>query len=992
MQAAARACQGRDVSLLRTILRPCAARRLQRAQRWPQSCHPVQILTRGAKTKSTKKAAAIPSLAQGALEPLTPVQSEEQDDTIYPSYPPVLQGVRDNMTKFKNCMLLTRVGNFYEMYFKHAEDFGPPMSLKLTYRTSNKHDPVAMAGFPFWQLDRYLKMLVQEHNQHVAISEEIPNGVDSKLKTGGNKFDREVVRIVTPGTLIDEKFMDTAQNNFLLAVDAGDSFSSAGRAAPSDVGLAWIDLSTGDFWTGKTPRALLASSVARIAAREIVLQDNASADIKQEIQALLAHHHDLVTYHTSVTSFGMLADWNHCFESPISTELEQSLSTLEKRAIHHLLVYADQQLQRTQLRLQPPRQRNDAEVLSIDRHSLRGLEILETSRDGFGKGSLLHAVNRTATKSGARLLRQRLVSPSASINEINNRLDLVAFFLDLNELRDDIVQRLRRTYDVQRVVQKFTLNKGDADDMLSLAKDIEETSTVYQMLSSASSAASDDSSGQLASLLQRISLEQPLRLAEHITESIDEEGLMQAHRQEDEEAAEVAASAIDVAQSEGVDTSEYVGKSARVKARVAENRFSDNDMLETWVMKRTANDVIGRLHEELGDIKREIEELQTRLKTELGAKTLTLKWAPGKGYHCHVRGSNGVKADALEQMGVTQSTSTKSTRSFYLPAWSKLGNKLDHARAKIRNEEQRIFIKLRQHVIENLVRLRRNAAVMDEIDVATSFASLAQSEGWKRPILDMTTDHQIVGGRHPTVKLGLEEQGRTFISNDCILDTKEQIWLVTGPNMAGKSTFLRQNALITILAQVGSYVPAEYARIGVVDQIFSRIGAADDLFRDQSTFMVEMLETAAILKQATSRSFAIMDEVGRGTTPQDGVAVAFGILSHLHQINKCRTLFATHFHRLTDLTADWPKVGRYCTDILDDGKGSFIFQHQLKSGVNRNSHALKVAKLAGLPEPALRIAQGLLVQLQEEDSTAHVQQTSQSTHALRVPASAAAGG
>ena len=190
-------------------------------------------------------------------------------------------------------------------------------------------------------------------------------------------------------------------------------------------------------------------------------------------------------------------------------------------------------------------------------------------------------------------------------------------------------------------------------------------------------------------------------------------------------------------------------------------------------------------------------------------------------------------------------------------------------------EEQRIFVQLREQRIRNLVKLRRNAAVMDEIDVATAFASLAQDEGWTRPVLDDSTDHQIIGGRHPTVKLGLEEQGRTFVSNDCVLDSNENIWLITGPNMAGKSTFLRQNALITILAQVGSFVPAQYARIGIVDQIFSRIGAADDLFRDQSTFMVEMLETAAILQSATPRSFAILDEVGRGTTPQDGIAIAF---------------------------------------------------------------------------------------------------------------------
>jgi DNA mismatch repair ATPase MutS len=221
--------------------------------------------------------------------------------------------------------------------------------------------------------------------------------------------------------------------------------------------------------------------------------------------------------------------------------------------------------------------------------------------------------------------------------------------------------------------------------------------------------------------------------------------------------------------------------------------------------------------------------------------------------------------------------------------------------------------------------------------------------------------------------LGLEEQGRSFVSNDLVLDHNERMWLVTGPNMGGKSTFLRQNALLTILGQTGSYVPAAHAEIGLVDQIFSRIGAADDLFRDQSTFMVEMLETAAILRHATPRSFVIMDEVGRGTTPEDGTAVAYASLHHLYHINKCRTLFATHFHALADMTCDWPKVACYCTDVQEDGRGAFTFMHRLKKGINRQSHALKVAKLAGLPRAALTVAETVLDQIMAEKHNIHVQ-------------------
>jgi DNA mismatch repair ATPase MutS len=282
-----------------------------------------------------------------------------------------------------------------------------------------------------------------------------------------------------------------------------------------------------------------------------------------------------------------------------------------------------------------------------------------------------------------------------------------------------------------------------------------------------------------------------------------------------------------------------------------------------------------------------------------------------------------------------------------LPEWSRLGRLIDDARQCIRTEEQSIFRQLRDQVIRNLVCLRRNAAVLDELDVACSFATLAEEQQLVRPILNYGTAHHIVGGRHPTVEAGLSSEGRKFVSNDCFVGDQNRLLLITGPNMAGKSTYLRQNALITILAQTGSYVPAEYASVGIVDKIFSRVGSADNLYQDQSTFMVEMLETADILKQATPRSFVIMDEVGRGTTPEDGVAVGFAALHHLYHKNRSRTLFATHFHALVDMTASWERIQCYCTDVVEEDDGSFAYVHRLRQGVNRESHALKVAQMAG---------------------------------------------
>lgn len=558
---------------------------------------------------------------------------------------------------------------------------------------------------------------------------------------------------------------------------------------------------------------------------------------------------------------------------------------------------------------------------------------------------------------------------------INERLDLVAYLIENEDIRETIISLLKRSYDSQRLVQKFTLGRGDPDDLICLSRAIEASREVRRVLTDSQSRLASGSENYFKSmdaLVNRLLLDGPTELAEKILAAIDEEGLLQKQRIEDNNAAAAAGLAQEVALNEGLpEDLDSMPRKVRFKTtgRPGVSVESDRGDVDTWIMRRDASDTLQRLHENLDTLKTEKLDLTTRLQEQVGSSALTLKWTPGLGYICHVKGAK-ISQQALEDLGVTRNvSSTKSTRSFYLPEWSKLGARIDQARVHIRSEEQRIFEDLRRGVILNLVKIRRNAAVMDELDVACSFATLAREQQMVRPILNTTTSHRIVGGRHPTVKLGLEEQGRPFVSNDCFIGDSERVWLITGPNMAGKSTFLRQNALITILAQVGSFVPAQYAEIGMVDQIFSRIGAADDLFRDQSTFMVEMLETASILKQATARSFVIMDEVGRGTTPEDGTAVGFACLHHLYNVNKCRTLFATHFHALADLSADFESLGTYCTDIKESPSGSFSFVHKLRKGVNRQSHALKVARLAGLPDSALSVAQDLLHQMHSTKSS-----------------------
>lgn len=826
-----------------------------------------------------------------------------------------------------------------------------------------------------------MKILVQDLNKYVAIVEEYPVNQSTNEKTkDGHKFERRVARVVTPGTLIDEKFLDPDKNNFLLAVHfdktvdeaaiSGGQLSSP-KLVDEKVGLAWLDLTTGDFYTQVTTRTLLPSSLARIGASEVLIDESLSNLRKQEIEVLVRSDRRLLTVHKNASGFISMSEWNDILESPVLNRAESEFTPEEKHAGHRLLDYVRNRLQGQDLTLKPPMRKEATKALSIDRNSLRGLEVLETARDGLGKGSLLHAVRRTTTKSGARLLRDRLVSPSASLPEINERLDLVSSFQIDTGLRDRLIEQLAKTFDVQRLVQKFTLNRGDADDMVSLTRAIDATASVQALLQSN---INDNGGGtdltnvpSLQRLLDRIELSGPIELGQRIANAIDEEGLNQKHRLEEDEASNVAAEVQKVILN-SQDPNEIEAMPVKVKTnKRPETKEQDLEIEEPWIMRRSASETLGRLHDVLDELKQEKTTLTQGLKKGVDIELVNLKWTAGLGHIVHLKSNKpALRTFVQDKLHGRIVGSTKSTMSFYYTEWSRLGGRIDQAKVHIRNEELRIFSNLRREVIKNLIQLRHNAAVMDELDVACSFATLAEEQFLVRPILNAGLTHKVVGGRHPTVKLGLEESGRNFVSNDLFLGERERIWLVTGPNMAGKSTFLRQNALISILAQVGSYVPAEHAEIGLVDQIFSRIGAADDLFRDQSTFMVEMLETAAILKHATQRSFVIMDEVGRGTTPEDGTAVGYACLHHLYHVNKCRTLFATHFHALADMTEDMKHLGRYCTDVLEDSSGSFSFVHKLRAGVNRRSHALKVAQLAGLPEPALEVARVVLRRLLAE--------------------------
>ncbi|KAF2187668.1 DNA mismatch repair protein MutS [Zopfia rhizophila CBS 207.26] len=930
-----------------------------------------------------------------------------------PDYPPLIQQVRNNMLKFGHCVLLTRVGGFYELYFEQAEEYAPLLNLKKARKKASKgskRPAVPMAGFPAYQLDRYLKMLVQDLNKHVAISEEFLNDAPKKSK-GEPAYTRRVSRIITPGTLIDEHFMDPWENNYLLsihidpaALKKGDaltespgsqSVASVLNLPRTEVGLAWIDLSSGDFLTQITDIASLPSAVARIKPREIVLDSIFAEDEHSRIVSILQEDGHTITFQQPSEQPLTVADWIPMLEGVVGDFNIANFKPGEVAAGGSLLHYVNHQLLGSRTRLQAPVRHQAEDHMSIDKNSFRALEIRSTIRDGAYEGSLLHSLKKTVTKSGTRLLTQRLSAPSMSLSTINDRLDLVEEMIEYPQLRQDVITLLERTFDSLRLVTKFAIGRGDADDLVELSKTIITTSEIVDVLRghSASTNALPTIPGKTAmenrrrkclpSLEKRFELAQPMELAQRIHDAIDEEGLSERHRVEDDEAAEMADFAQDVLEREaGEEDLKPMPKRIQPKPHMIVPSFkgATDGRDDIWIMKRNASKTLERLHNTLDSMIDAKMNLEKELQKRLGTESLTLKWTPNLAHVAHVKGKDVSRVTAHYPKSLS---SSKSTRSFQISEWTQLGAQLDETRFRIRNEEQKVLGELREEVVRNLVKLRRNAAVLDELDVACAFAILAVEKAFIRPLLNASTSHHIVGGRHPVVEAGLDEQGRRFAPNDCLIGEDERIWLITGPNMAGKSTYLRQNALISILAQTGSFVPAEYAEIGLVDKVFSRVGSADNLYQDQSTFMVEMLETAQILKEATPRSFVIMDEVGRGTTPEDGIAVGYACLHHLYHVNRCRTLFATHFHALTDMTRNFEKLGCYCNNVAEAADGTFSYVHRLRKGVNRQSHALKVARVAGLPDDAIAIAAQVLEKLKPTSSGPSYAESAEDVQAAR---------
>ena len=784
------------------------------------------------------------------------------------------------------------MGDFYEMFFEDAEIAAAALGIALTRRGKNDGQDIPMCGVPVHALDGYLARLIKIGHR-VAICEQTEDPATQKQRGGKGPLKREVVRVVTPGTLTEDELLPPRAHNYLAAIGQAE-----GKTA-----LAWADMSTGDFAVQLCPEGGVDTMLARLNPAELVFPQDRDLSFDQtggnicltpQAPSLFdsGRARQALEKFYAVTSLDGLGDFNRAMLS----------------AAGALLAYIETTQIGNMPRLRMLRQITDSGLLEIDAATRRSLELTRTLT-GERRGSLLHAVDRTLTAAGSRLLGERLAAPLADVAAIDARLDLVDWFRTQRQCCDDVRAQLRVQPDMQRALSRLSIEHGGPRDLAALAAGLEGASTIVSMVRTvlASGFATVGQPDDLPVFLDQ--MHKPTPLVHSLTPAL------------------------------GDDLPLLVRDGGFVRPGY--------DL---------ALDEVRGLRDES---RRLIAALQTRYSDETGIASLKIKHNNVLGYHIDVRAAHASKLmdSALFIHRQTTAQAVRFTTTELADMERDMASAADRAVA----HELEIFHKLCQLVAESADAIADAAQALAAIDVATAAADLASSADYCRPVMSDDYAFKIVNGRHPVIESMLDSQSQ-FMPNDCDL-AAGQIWLLTGPNMAGKSTFLRQNAHIAIMAQAGLFVPAQSAHIGVVDRLFSRVGAADDLARGRSTFMVEMVETAAILNRATCRSLVILDEIGRGTATYDGLAIAWSTLEHLHDVSRCRTLFATHYHELTHLDPVLDRLHCHAIEVRE-WQGSIVFLHKVIAGAADRSYGVHVARLAGLPDNVLHRSEQILNQLE----------------------------
>ncbi|QQF04839.1 DNA mismatch repair protein MutS [Sinorhizobium meliloti] len=840
----------------------------------------------------------------GDVLSVSDLASEESRSTATPMMEQFIEIKANN----PDSLLFYRMGDFYELFFQDAVEASRALGITLTKRGQHMGQEIPMCGVPVHAADDYLQKLIAS-GYRVAVCEQVEDPAEAKKRGSKSVVRRDVVRLVTPGTITEDKLLSPSESNYLMALARIRSGSEPAYA------LAWIDISTGIFRLAETAESRLLADILRIEPRELILPDTVfhDPDLRPVFDVLgrVAVPQPAVLF-DSATAEGRISR----YYGVGTLDGFGSFSRAELAAASAAVSYVE----KTQLQERPalgiPERESAASTLFIDPATRANLELAKTL-SGSRDGSLLKSLDRTMTSGGARLLAERLMSPLTDPERINQRLDSIEVLADQPRFTTDVRDALRRAPDMPRALSRLALGRGGPRDLGAIQAGMRAAAAISALLSGA-------------------------ELSAELTEARD---------------------AIAALPGELL---------ARLDATLAE---------ELPLLKRDGGFVREGASAELDEMRalrdqsrRVIAGLQLQYCEETGIKSLKIKHNNVLGYFIEVTAGNAgsmTDTDAGRARFIHRQTMANAMR-FTTTELAELETKIANAADRALAIELETFEAMVREVVAEAEAIKAAALALATIDVSAGLAVLAEEQNYTRPTVDRSRMFAIDGGRHPVVEQALRRQAANpFVANGCDLSPPngEQggaIWLLTGPNMGGKSTFLRQNALIAIMAQTGSFVPAAAAHIGVVDRLFSRVGASDDLARGRSTFMVEMVETAAILNQATDRSLVILDEIGRGTATFDGLSIAWAAVEHLHEVNRCRGLFATHFHELTVLSEKLVRLSN-ATMRVKEWDGDVIFLHEVGPGAADRSYGIQVARLAGLPASVVARARDVLAKLEDAD-------------------------
>ena len=781
-------------------------------------------------------------------------------------------------------LLFYRMGDFYEMFFDDAVAAAAALDIALTKRGTHQGEPIPMCGVPVHAAESYLLTLIRK-GFRVAIAEQMEDPAEAKKRGSKSVVARDVVRLVTPGTLTEESLLEARRHNFLAAF----------AQVRDETALAWVDISTGAFQVMECPLPRLAPELARLAPRELLAAEGAGLDeLADDAGAALT---DL-----PAGAFDSAGGARRlCALYAVDTlDGFGNFSRAELAAMGAIVDYLDMTQKGKLPLLRPPMRERAGGAVQIDASTRRNLELTQ-SLSGGREGSLLSAIDRTVTAPGARLLERRISAPSRDLPLIHARHDAVAQLVEDPRLTADLREALGRVPDMDRALSRLALDRGGPRDLAAIRAGLTQGAAIADRLPEGSAQVLAQAAGDLTGHDALIDLLDDALVAEPPL----------------------------LARDGGFVATGY-----------------DEDLDQTRTLRDEGRGVIAGM--------------QADYAARAGVASLKIKHNNVLGYFIETTSTHAERMLAMSDVFIHRQTTANQIR-FTTVELSELETRILNARDRALDIEREVFARLRAAVLDQAAAIGQAARALAEIDLAAGFADIATGEGWTRPRVDDSRAFDVQGGRHPVVERALKRKSESFVANDCDLTTGQTpaIWLLTGPNMAGKSTFLRQNALIAVLAQAGGFVPARHAHIGMVSQLFSRVGAADDLARGRSTFMVEMVETAAILNQADDRALVILDEIGRGTATWDGLSIAWAVMEHLHAVNRCRALFATHYHEMTALTAKLDGVEN-ATVAVREWEGEVIFLHEVRKGAADRSYGVQVARLAGLPASVVDRAREVL--------------------------------